>query len=117
MEDPRDIGDIVAARLLNGSWSGQSVQHIDGPEDLSWNDIARIVTAATGKEIQAVETTADDTRQALTGAGISLAAAEGFIEMGTGVADGVDGHERTYVTTTPTTLEAWAYANLRPALA
>jgi len=115
--DPRDIGDVVAARLLNTSWTGRGVQHIDGPEDLSWNDIARIVTAATGKEINAVETTADDMRQALIGAGISPAAAEGFIEMGTGIANGAgDGYQRTYLSTTPTTLEAWAYANLRPAL-
>jgi uncharacterized protein YbjT (DUF2867 family) len=39
--DPRDIGDVAAARLLSPSWSGRVVQAVHGPDDLSWQSGSR----------------------------------------------------------------------------
>jgi uncharacterized protein YbjT (DUF2867 family) len=115
--DPRDIGDIVAARLLNSEWSGQEVQAVHGPEDLSHSDVARIVTEATGHAVQAVRISDEEERGALLEAGLNAAVADGFNAMSRGLRDDfTPENPRTVVTTTPTSLAAWAYANLRPRL-
>src|SRR6185312_3894248 len=50
--DPRDIGDVVAARLLAAGWSGREVQAVHGPEDLTPTRVAEVLTEATGREIR-----------------------------------------------------------------
>ncbi len=47
--DPRDIGDVAAARLLSGAWSGRHVQAVHGPEDLTLTQVAGILTEALGR--------------------------------------------------------------------
>ncbi|MGH3931194.1 MAG: hypothetical protein ACRDTF_14595 [Pseudonocardiaceae bacterium] len=44
--DPRDIGEVVAVRLLSDCWSGRHVQAVHGPEDLSFSRVAEIVSQA-----------------------------------------------------------------------
>ena len=51
--DPRDIGDVAAARLLSGAWSGRHVQAVHGPEDLTLTQVADILTEALGRPIRA----------------------------------------------------------------
>ncbi len=114
--DPNDVGEVAAARLLNRSWTGQSVQFVAGPRELSYNDVARIVSENAGHPVQAITVTDDETREALIGAGFSAGAAEGFVGMGHRISSGV-ASERTYVSTTQSTLEAWVYTSLRPVLA
>lgn len=114
--DPRDIAEVAAVRLLNRDWTGQFVQYVAGPRDLSFREVAQIVSDVTGKPIQPILATDEQTRDALVGAGLSVAAADSFVSMSQRISRGVDS-ERNYVTSTPTTLEAWVYANLRPALA
>ena len=40
--DPRDIGEIAAARLLSEGWPGRQVQAVHGPEDLTLSQVAGI---------------------------------------------------------------------------
>jgi uncharacterized protein YbjT (DUF2867 family) len=116
--DPRDIGDVVAARLLAAGWDGREVQAVHGPEDLTHSRVAEILTEVTGREIAAVPVTDDEVRGQLGGAGLPEAAVEGIVGMTAGTRDGfVPEQPRTAVTTTPTTLGEWAYAHLRPLLA
>jgi uncharacterized protein YbjT (DUF2867 family) len=115
--DPRDIGDVAAARLLNEAWRGRVVQAVHGPEDLTFPRVAEILTAALGRPIR-LEVVGDDAvRDALRAAGLPPAAVEGIVGMTTGSRDLVPEQPRDVVTTTPTTLAAWAYACLRPLLA
>ncbi|MFI0369464.1 NAD(P)H-binding protein [Actinomadura sp. 1N219] len=114
--DPRDIGDVVAARLLNDDWKGHEVQAVHGPEDLTFQQVAAILTEVLGRTVQLVVVGEDDVRGALRSAGLSPSAVEGIVGMSAGMRDLVPEQPRDLVTTTPTPLAAWAYAHLRPAL-
>lgn len=113
---PRDIGEIAAARLLAG-WSGSTIAAVHGPTDLSWSEAAAIVSAATGRDINPHVIPDEALRSALLSAGLSEPAAAGTVGMTAGLRDGFQPEQhRDLHTTTPTTLEAWAYATLRPLL-
>lgn len=115
--DPRDIGDVAAARLLSTGWSGHQVQAVHGPADLTFAEVGEIVADVLGRKIR-VERVADDVlREALRGSGMGSGDVEGILGMSVGLRSGFDPEQpRDVVTTTPTTLASWAYANLRPAL-
>lgn len=44
--DPRDIGDVAAARLLGPAWGGRLVQGVHGPADLTFSGVADVLAAA-----------------------------------------------------------------------
>ncbi|MCS0639210.1 NAD(P)H-binding protein [Streptomyces sp. LP05-1] len=115
---PRDIAEVAALRLLSGHWTGCHVRAVHGPEDLSWERAAEIVSEATGRPVRA-ERVPDDTMRAMLGsAGLTGAQAEAVLGMSTGLRDGfVPEQSRDTTTTTPTHLSGWAYEHLRPALA
>lgn len=114
--DPRDIGDVVAARLLAADWQGRVVQGVHGPEDLSFEQVAEILTGALGRPVRVQAVGDDDVRAALASAGLPPGAVEGIVGMAAGTRDFVPEQPRDAVTTTPTTLAAWAYGHLRPLL-
>ena len=115
--DPRDIGDIVAARLLNDGWKGRVVQGVHGPEDLTYEEVAEILTGALGRPVRLQVVSDDDVRAALSSAGLAPSAVEGIVGMTAGTRDLAPEPPRDLLTTTPTTLAAWACAHLRPMLA
>ncbi|MDX1934454.1 MAG: NAD(P)H-binding protein [Capsulimonadales bacterium] len=116
--DPRDIGDIVAARLLSGEWTGQSVQGVYGPEHLTFRQVLSIAAEAVGRPIEPIPISEEEEQAALIGAGMTPAVAVALTEMARTIATAMETEpERDFITTTPTTLGAWCYANLRPALA
>ncbi|GAA2084785.1 NAD(P)H-binding protein [Streptomyces albiaxialis] len=111
--DPRDIGDVAAARLLSREWEGVSSQGVHGPEDLSFADAARVVGRATGREVRAERISEDALREALRGAGLGDKQVEDVVGMSSWMLEGRVPHDsRSLLTTTPTTLAAWAYGNL-----
>ncbi|GGP33321.1 NmrA family NAD(P)-binding protein [Streptomyces melanogenes] len=114
--DPRDIGDVVAARLLSDSWRGRVVQAVHGPEDLTFHQVARILTEALGRLIRLDPVSDDATRDALRAAGLPPSAVEGMVGMTAGSRGLVPEQPRDLLTTTPTPLSAWAHAHLRPLL-
>ncbi|ARQ70530.1 NmrA family NAD(P)-binding protein [Streptomyces marincola] len=114
--DPRDIGDIAAARLLNAGWSGRSAQGVHGPEDLSWRRIAEVLTAALGRAIGLRVVSDDDVRAGLAAAGLPPGAVDGIVGMTAGTRALDPEQPRDAVTTTPTDLAGWAHARLRPLL-
>ncbi|MGW9552982.1 NAD(P)H-binding protein [Nocardiopsis sp. NPDC055551] len=115
--DPRDIGDVAAARLLAGGGVGRGVQAVHGPEDLSFAQVARILGRVLGREVHAEPVSDDDVRAGLRSVGMSAGQAEGVVGMAAGLReDFVPEQERDVLTTTPTTLAAWAHTHLRPLL-
>jgi uncharacterized protein YbjT (DUF2867 family) len=115
--DPRDIGDIAAARLLNSGWSGRNVQAVHGPEDLTLIQVAQILTEALGRPIHAETISEDALRASLRAGGFGDKQVEGMVGMSAVMRpDFVPEDDRSIVTTTPTTLAAWAHARLRPLL-
>ncbi|MFL1375948.1 NmrA family NAD(P)-binding protein [Nocardiopsis protaetiae] len=114
--DPRDIGDVAAARLLNDDWRGQGVQAVHGPEDLSYRQVAAILSEVLDRDIRVHHMSDDDLRAVLRSAGLRSGAVEGIVGMAAGTRDLVPEQPRDVVTTTPSPLAAWAYAHLRPVL-
>jgi uncharacterized protein YbjT (DUF2867 family) len=114
--DPRDIGDVAAARLLSDAWKGRVVQAVHGPEDLSFNRVAQLLTEVLGRTIRLQAVGDDDVREALRSAGLPAGAVEGIVGMSAGTRDIVPEQPRDVLTTTPTPLTAWAYTHLQPLL-
>ncbi|GAO07580.1 hypothetical protein TPA0598_03_00410 [Streptomyces lydicamycinicus] len=111
---PRDIAEVAATRLLSPAWSGRCVQAVHGPADLTWRQVAAILTAATGRRIGVERITDDAMRTQLRQAGMTDEAVEATLGMSTGLRENfVPEQPRTVRTTTPTTLAAWAYDHLR----
>jgi uncharacterized protein YbjT (DUF2867 family) len=115
--DPRDIGDIAAARLLSTGWSGRQVQAVHGPEDLTLARAAEIISEATGHRVRAETISRETLRSLLRSQGLGEMQVEGIAGMSAVTCDDFTPEDpRSIVTTTPTTLAAWAHAHLRPAL-
>jgi uncharacterized protein YbjT (DUF2867 family) len=113
---PRDIAEVAVGRLLS-RWSGRQVQAVHGPADLSWARAAGIVSAATGHRFTVERISDDAMRAQLRAAGMTDGLVEAVVGMSIGLRDGfVPQQPRTVRTTTPTTLAAWAYQELRPLL-
>jgi len=107
--DPRDVGDVAAARLLSRAWSGRHVQAVHGPQHLSYADAAAIVGRALGRPLRAEQIADDDMRAALRSAGLGDAAVEAMVGMPIGLRHLEPEDPRTVLTTTPTSLIAWAH--------
>ncbi len=112
--DPRDVGDVVAARLLSPAWSGRHVQAVHGPEDLTYQQVADVLAEAIGRPVAAEQIPDEDMRAALRGAGMSEGQVDAMVGMSIGLRENlVPADPRTVLTTTPTTLRAWAHDHLR----
>src|SRR5215813_5899044 len=115
--DPQDIGEIAAARLLSAGWSGRHVQAVHGPEDLTLSRVAEIISEMTGHRVRAETISQDTLRGSLRSAGFGDKQVEGIAGMSAVTCEDFTAEdERSILTTTPTTLAAWAYVHLRPAL-
>ncbi|MET9699355.1 NAD(P)H-binding protein [Streptomyces sp. NPDC006529] len=115
---PRDIAEVAATRLLSPGWSGRTVQAVHGPADLTWEQVADILTTATGRPIGVERITDEAMRTRLRGTGMTDGLVEAVMGMSTGLREGfVPEQRRTVRTTTPTSLAAWAHAHLRHRLA
>jgi uncharacterized protein YbjT (DUF2867 family) len=112
--DPRDIGEVAAVRLLAGDWSGRHVQGVHGPQDLSFTEVAAVLTEAIGRSVAYQQISDDDVRAQLRAVGLPDAAVEGIVGMSAGTRGLAPEQPREFGTTTPTTLGAWAFAHLRP---
>ena len=113
--DPRDIGDVAAARLLGPSWSGRLVQAVHGPQDLSFAQVAELLAELRGHPVAAVHIPDADFRAALLAAGLGAPEVEAIAGMAAGLTGGfVAEQPRDATTTTPTTLRSWAAEHLRP---
>lgn len=111
---PRDIAEVAATRLLSPTWSGRCVRAVHGPADLTWRQVAEILTAATGRRIRVERITDSAMRTQLHQAGMTDGLVEAVLGMSTGLREDFRPEQhRTVRTTTPTTLAAWAYDHLR----
>ncbi|WP_067491685.1 NmrA family NAD(P)-binding protein [Actinomadura hibisca] len=114
--DPRDIAEVVAARLLNDDWAGQHVQGVYGPENLTFARVAEILTDVLDRPIRLQTVSDDEVRAGMREAGLPDDAIEGIVGMIAGGRGRTPQPPRDLLSTTPTTLAAWAYEHLRPLL-
>jgi uncharacterized protein YbjT (DUF2867 family) len=114
----RDIGTFAAQALLRLNWAGKSTQELQGPRDVPYKEVAKIVGAAIGKPDLGYQLVpAAQLKPVLMQMGMSANMAELLLEM----ADALNsGHmkmlePRSPVTTTPTTLETFVTEIFLPA--
>lgn len=113
----RDIAAAAAGLLLDRSWTGTGEVPVLGPEDLSPNDLARIMSDVLGRPIRYERQTFDELRTALAGRGMGDALVQGYLDMMRAKADGLDdGVRRTPQAAGPTPFREWCEQVLRPAV-
>ena len=107
--DPRDIASVAAVRLLSSSWHGRITQGVHGPADLSFADVANILGRALGHPVIAIQSDEDEVAAELRGFGLTERRIDGILGMARGIRSGFPlEDQRSMLTTTPTTLAAWA---------
>ncbi|MET9248514.1 NAD(P)H-binding protein [Nonomuraea sp. NPDC003709] len=115
---PRDIAEVAATVLLNPAWSGRHVQAVHGFADLTWNDVASILSTELGRPITVEQISDQAMYDQYLEAGMPPGLAEAVLGMSTGLRDGfVPEQDRTAATTTPTTLSSWVHDELTKSLA
>ncbi|MBO8192848.1 NAD(P)H-binding protein [Streptomyces oryzae] len=115
----RDIATVAARLLLDPTWTGQEEVPVLGPEDLSLNDRAAIVSDVLGTPVRYQQITGQALKEQLTGSGMSDAMAQGMLDMMTAKDNGLDeGITRTpqHAIDTPTTFRQWCEDTLKPAV-
>ena len=114
----RDMGTAAARLLADVSWTGQEEHPLIGPEDLSMNDVAAIVSEVAEREIRYVQISFEDFKQQFLGRGASESFAQGYVDMYRAKNEGMDNvAARAADDRAPTTFREWAAYDLKPAFA
>ena len=113
----RDIAAVAARLLLASSWSGQEEVPVLGPEDLSFNDMAQIMSEVLEKPVRFQQIPFEAYKAQLIERGMSEAFARGMVDMMVAKNNGLDNAEpRTPGTSTPTNFRQWCEEVLKPAV-
>jgi len=111
----RDIAAAASRLLLDGSWSGVDEVPLLGPEDLSFHDMAEIISAVLGKEVRFQQTTFEAYKDRFLAFGMSDAMAQGQTDMAWAKNEGLDNAvKRTSENSTPTSFRQWCEEVLKP---
>jgi uncharacterized protein YbjT (DUF2867 family) len=113
----RDIAAAAARLLLDASWSGFGEVPLLGPEDLSFNDMAEVMSDVLAKEVSFQRTTFEAYKEQFVRFGMSDAMAQGMTDMAWAKNEGLDnGVQRTAENSTPTSFRQWCEQVLKPAV-
>jgi uncharacterized protein YbjT (DUF2867 family) len=113
----RDIAAVAARLLLDRSWTGVGSVPVLGPEDLSSDEMARIVSEVLGRPVRYQRQSLEDFGATLAGYGMGDAFVQGMVDMMRAKDEGLDnGVPRTPETTSPTTFRQWCEQVLTPAV-
>ena len=112
----RDIASVAARLLSDRSWTGPGGVAVLGPEDISIEDMASVMTDVLGRPIRYQRVPAAAYKAELLKHGASEGFAQAFIEMVEAKDRGLDLSEpRTRENTTPTSFRDWCTDVLKPA--
>ena len=114
----RDIAATASRLLLDARWSGAGEVPLLGPEDLSYTDMAEIMSQVLGKEVRYQQITFEAYKDRFVRLGMSDAMAQGYTDMAWAKNQGLDnGVQRTPQNSTPTSFRQWCQEVLKPAVA
>jgi uncharacterized protein YbjT (DUF2867 family) len=115
----RDVGRVAAARLASRGWIGHFVGELHGPADLSFDEVAGILSQTLGRKVEFVKCDREQARQAMLHNAMSENAADLMLEMYDAVETGrlQTIEPRSTKTTTPTTLTEFARDVMLPLIA
>ena len=113
----RDSGEAAARMLLDRSWSGQEDVPVLGPEELSYTDLAAIVSQVIGREVRYEQVPFDGLAAQLAGRGANDAFVEAYIAMLRAKDEGMDSvGPRPSAVIGATSFRRWAEEELKPAV-
>jgi uncharacterized protein YbjT (DUF2867 family) len=114
----RDIAAAASRLLLDASWSGAGEVPLLGPEDLSFNDMAEIMSQVLGKDVRFQQITFEAYKDRFMRLGMSDTMAQGYTDLAWAKDQGLDnGVQRTPENSTPTSFRQWCEQVLKPAVA
>jgi uncharacterized protein YbjT (DUF2867 family) len=114
----RDIAAAASQLLLDARWSGAGEVPLLGPEDLSYNDMAEIMSQVLGQDVRFQQITFEAYKDRFIRLGMSDAMAQGYTDMAWAKNEGLDnGVQRTPQNSTPTSFRQWCEQVLKPAVA
>ncbi|MGY1960841.1 NAD(P)H-binding protein [Nocardia gipuzkoensis] len=112
-----DIAAVAVSLLLDRSWAGTGSVPILGPQDLSPNDLAHIMTEQLGRPVRYERQSFDELYTGLVGYGLNEEFVQGVVDMKRAKDQGLDaGVARTPDTASPTSFEQWCAQTLVPAV-
>ncbi|WP_199836106.1 hypothetical protein [Streptomyces sp. TP-A0356] len=112
-----DIAATAARLLVDDSWQGPGQVACLGPEDVSANEMAQIISEDLGTETSYRQIPGAALKERLTGFGTTDAMAQAMVDMFDAKNRGLDSAEpRTAESTTPTTFRQWCEEVLKPAV-
>ena len=112
-----DIAAVAARLLLEASWSGVGHAAVLGPEDLSFSDMAAIISDVLGKPVRFQQISLEAFKAGFIERGASKAFAQGMTNMMRAKNEGLDNAEpRRPENTTPTSFRQWCEEVLKPAV-
>ncbi len=111
----RDIAETAARLLLDPRWDGMGHAAVLGPEDLSFNDMAALMSEVLDKPIRYEQISFEAYMAGFIERGASEAMAQGLTDMAWAKNEGLDNAEpRTEENTTPTSFRQWCEEELKP---
>ena len=114
----RDIAAAASRLLPDASWSDTGEVPLLGPEDLSYNDMAEIISQVLGKDVRFQQATFEAYKDRFVRLGMSDAMAQGYADLAWAKNEGLDnGVPRTPQNSTPTSFRQWCDEVLKPAVA
>ncbi|QUQ66951.1 NmrA family NAD(P)-binding protein [Kutzneria sp. CA-103260] len=114
----QDIAAAATRLLLDDTWTGQGHVAVLGPEDLSSNDMAAIMSDVLGRPVRCEQTPPEAFLAGLQASGMSEATVRAYFDMMTAKNNGLDEAEpRTPESSSPTSFRQWCEEVLKPAAA
>ena len=113
----RDAGAVAARLLRDRSWTGQEDVPVLGPEELSYSDLAAIISKVISREVRYQQIPFDAFRAQLLGRGLTDAFAQGYVDMLRAKNEGMDNiAPRSTAIIGSTSFRQWAEEELKPAI-
>lgn len=113
----RDIAATAAELVLDGAWSGQASVPVIGPDDLSPNDMAVVMSDVLERPVRFQQVPGEAYKATMMQYGMSEAWAQGLVDMAAAQNDGVyDAEQRTAHSPAPTSFRQWCDEELKPAI-
>jgi uncharacterized protein YbjT (DUF2867 family) len=113
----RDIAAVAADLLLDDTWSGVEEVPVLGLEDLSFDDMAQIMSEVLQRPVRFQQVPGKDFKARMMQFGTSDAMAQGLLDMALAKDAGLDNAvTRTAQASTPTSFRQWCEDVLKPAV-
>jgi uncharacterized protein YbjT (DUF2867 family) len=112
-----DIAAVAATFLMDTTWTDQADAPVLGPEDISPNEMADILSDVLGKPVRFEQTPIEPYKNRMVSRGMSEAFAQGLADMMTAKNEGLDNTvSRACAADSPTTFREWSQSVLKAAV-